>query len=142
MVPINGSMIREEATDTAKKLNKPAEYDGFKASSGWLQCWKSHYGIKQWAVEGESGQAQTETVESWMERLRVLCKGYKPEDIWNEGETGCFFCALPDKGLAEEGRRCKGGKKSKLRMTVAFFVKVIPWFCTAHNKMATVNKSM
>lgn len=35
-------------------------------------------------------QAQTETVESWMERLRELCKGYKPQDIWNEDETGCF----------------------------------------------------
>ena len=114
MVPINGPMIREEATEIAKKLNKPAEYDGFKASSGWLECWKSHYGIKQQAVEGESGQVQTETVESWMERQRDLCKGYKLEGIWNEDETGCFFCALPEKSLAEEGHRCKGGKKSKL----------------------------
>ena len=57
-----------------------------------------------------------------MERLRELCKGYRPENIWNEDETGCFFRALPEKGLAEEGRRCKGSKKSKLRMTVAFFV--------------------
>ena len=55
MVPINGPMIREEATEIAKKLNKPAEYDGFKASSGWLECWKSRYGIKHRAVEGESG---------------------------------------------------------------------------------------
>ena len=76
MVPINGLMIGEEATEIAKKLNKPAEYDGFKASSGWLECWKSHYGIRQRAVEGKSGQVQTETVESWMESLRELCKGY------------------------------------------------------------------
>ena len=82
MVPINGPMIREEATEIAKKLNKPAEYDGFKASSGWLECWKSHHGIKQRVVESESGQAQTETVESWMERLRELCKKKKrPEGV-------------------------------------------------------------
>ena len=81
MVPINGPMIREEATEIAKKLNNPVEYDGFKASSGWLECWKSRYGIKQRAVESESGQVQTETVESWMERLRELYKGYKLEDI-------------------------------------------------------------
>ena len=93
------------------------EYDGFKASRGWY-----YYGIKQRAVEGESGQIKTETVESWMERLRELCKGYKLEDIWNEDETGCFFRGLPDKSSAGEGCRCKGGKKSKLRMTVAFFV--------------------
>ena len=122
MVPINGPMIREEDTEIATKLNKPAEYDGFKASCGWLECWKSRYGITQRAIEGESAQVKNETVESCMERLRELCKGYKPEDIWNEDETGCFFRTLPDKSLAEEGRRCKGGKKSKLRMTVAFFV--------------------
>lgn len=122
MVPVNGPMIREEATEMAKKLNKSAEYDGFKASSGWIERWESRYGIKQRGVEGGSGQVQTETVDSWMERLRELCKGYKFEDIWNEDETGCFFRALPEKSLEEEGRRCKGGKKSKLRMTVAFFV--------------------
>ena len=121
MMPRNGPMI-QEATEIAKKLNKPVKYGGFKASSGWLECWKSRYGIKQRAVEGESGQVQAETAESCMERLRELCKGYKPEDIWNEDETGCFFHALPDKSLAEEGRGSKGGKKSKLRTTVAFFV--------------------
>ena len=57
-----------------------------------------------------------------MERLKEFCKGYKPEDIWNKDETGCFFPALPEKSLALEGRRCKGGKESKVRMTVAFFV--------------------
>ena len=82
----------------------------------------AQYHIKQRAVEGESGQVRSETIESWMERVRVLCKGYKPEDIWNQDDTGCFFRALPEKSLAEEGRKCKGGKKSKLRMTVAFFV--------------------
>lgn len=60
-----------------------------------------------------------------MERLRELSKGYKPEDTWNEDETGCFSFVrfLTKVILAEEGRRCQGGKKSKLRMTVAFFVK-------------------
>lgn len=37
-------------------------------------------------------------------------------------ETGCFWKALPDKGLAQKGKSCKGGKKSKQRITVAFFV--------------------
>ena len=117
MVPINGPMLQEEASAIAARLGS---YPDFKASSGWLECWKNRYSIKQRAVEGGSGQVHTETVTSWMKRLRELCKGYSPEDIWNEDETGCFFRALPEKSLAEEGRRCKGGKKSKLRMTVAF----------------------
>ena len=118
MVPINGPMLQEKASAIATRLGK---YPNLKASSGWLECWKNRYGIKQRAVEGESGQVQKEAVESWMERLRELCKDYNPEDMWNEDETGCFFRALPEKSLAEEGRRCKGGMKSKLRMTVALF---------------------
>ena len=110
-------MLQEEASAIAARLGS---YPDFKASSGWLECWKNRYSIKQRAVEGESGQVHTETVTSWMGRLKELCKGYSPEVPWNEDETGCFFRALPEKSLAEEGRRCKGGKKSKLRMTVAF----------------------
>ena len=34
-------------------------------------------------------------------------------------ETGCFWKALPEKGFAEKGKVCKGGKKSKLRLTIA-----------------------
>ena len=37
-------------------------------------------------------------------------------------ETGVFFKALPDRGLAEKKKKAKGGNKSKQRMTAAFFV--------------------
>ena len=37
-------------------------------------------------------------------------------------ETGCFFKALPEKGLAENKSQARGGKKSKTRLTIAFFV--------------------
>ena len=35
-------------------------------------------------------------------------------------ESGCFFKALPSKGLKQKGKKCEGGKKSKQRMTDAF----------------------
>ena len=35
---------------------------------------------------------------------------------------GSFFKAPPDTGLAKQTKKCKGGKKSKERLTVAFFV--------------------
>ena len=37
-------------------------------------------------------------------------------------ELGLFFKALPEKGLVEKSRRCKGGKKSKQLLTADFFV--------------------
>ena len=35
-------------------------------------------------------------------------------------ETGCFFKALPEKGLAEKKSQATGRKKSKTRLTIAF----------------------
>ena len=62
------------------------------------------------------------TVSAWMERLVELTRGYKLSDIWNMGETACFFKALPEKGLAEKRSQARGGKMSKTRLTIAFFV--------------------
>ena len=39
-------------------------------------------------------------------------------------ESGCFFKALPAKGLAQKGKKAKGGKKSKQSVTVALFVSL------------------
>ena len=42
--------------------------------------------------------------------------------MWNIDETGCFWKTLPDKGFAQKTKQCKGGKKCKQRVTVAFVV--------------------
>lgn len=89
----------------------------FKASNGWLDSFRSRHKLKQLTVSGDVAE---ETIEAWQERLKVLLKGYKAEDIWNEDETGCFFRALPEKSLSERKKECRGGKKSKERITVAF----------------------
>ena len=96
--------------------------DGFKASEGWLDKWKLSHGIKKNQISGESLDVSQTTVESWMERIKELCKGYDQRDILNMDESGCFFKALPTKGLAQKGKKTKGGKNSKQRITVAFFV--------------------
>ena len=59
------------------------------------------------------------TVSLWKERLNAITDGYALDDIWNLDETGCFYRDLPDKSLSEKAKRCKGGKKSKERLTVA-----------------------
>ena len=96
--------------------------DGFKVSERWLDKWKLSHGIKEKQISGESLDVSQTTVESWMERIKELCKGYDQRDILNRDESGCFFRALPAKGLAQKGKKAKGGKKSKQRITVAIFV--------------------
>ena len=39
--------------------------------------------------------------------------------IW---ETGVFWQALPDSGFGQRGKQCHGGKQSKRRITITFFV--------------------
>ena len=57
-----------------------------------------------------------------MERLPEIIRSYSAHDICNMDESGLFFKAFPDTGLAKKTKKCKGGKKSKERLTVAFFV--------------------
>ena len=91
-----------------QSLNLP-ELHRFKASEGWLDKWKLSHGIKEKQISGES--LDVCTVESWMERMKELCKGYDQRDILNMDESGCFFKALPAKGLAQKGKKTKGEKK-------------------------------
>ena len=109
---VNGPLLKEEAMSIKQSLNLP-ELDGFKASEGWLDKWKLSHSIKEKQISGESLDVSQTTMESWMERIKELCKGYDQRDILNLGESGCFFKALPAKGLAQKGKKIKGGKKSK-----------------------------
>ena len=88
---------------------------------GWKK-WKSCYGIRETRITGEAGDVSVSTVRSWIERLSELVKGYRLEDVWNMDEFGLFFKLFPDKGLIEKTKSKKGGKKSKVRLTAAFFV--------------------
>ena len=62
------------------------------------------------------------TVDSGKERIPEVIEGYSAQNIWNMDETGCFWRALPDKGLGQKGKLCKSDKKSKERMIVVLFV--------------------
>ena len=102
----------------AEKLGYPE----FNASSGWLTRFKERNNLSQRKLCGKSADVPEATVYSWKERLGSIISGYAMQDIWNMNETGCFYRALPDKSLSEKVKKCKGGKKSKERLTVAFFV--------------------
>ena len=83
------------------------------------------YNVKQLKICGESGDVQGETVESWKERLPEIVQGYEKQDVWNMDETDIFWCALPNRGFGQKSKSCKGEKKSKQHITVAFFCSCI-----------------
>ena len=109
----------------AKEIAERMGISEFKASNGWLHKWKQRYNIKQVSICGESADVRGDTVTSWKERLPEIVSGYAQRDIWNLDETGLFWKALPDKGFAEKASKCKGGKKIKVRITVALIVDAL-----------------
>ena len=113
-----GPQLCEKARQIAAKLG----CDNFKASNGWLDRWKKRYDIHKMKINGESGDVAGETITSWKERIPELLRGYSAENVWNIDETGCFWRALPEHGFGRKGSECKGGKKSKQRLTIAFMV--------------------
>lgn len=67
---------------------------------------------------GESASVPTSVIEDWLQTLPSLLQGYDPADIFNADETGLFFQCLPNKTAIFKGDECKGGKQSKVRVTV------------------------
>ena len=81
---------------------------------------EKRHNLAQMNIAGE-GDVNEKTVESWHECIKELTKGYEPQDVWNQDETGCFWRALPGKSLSTKGKRCRGGKNAKQRITASFF---------------------
>ena len=56
----------------------------------------------------------------WRDCLKFSGGIYAKEDVYNLDETGSFWRALPDRVFGKKGKQCKGGERSKERITVAF----------------------
>lgn len=92
----DGPLLMEKAKEISERLG--FEAGTFKASNGWLECWKKRHSIKRLVICGESGDVRGETVASWRERLPEIVSSYAPQDVWNLDESGLFWRALPEKG--------------------------------------------
>uniref|UniRef100_H3B248 HTH CENPB-type domain-containing protein n=1 Tax=Latimeria chalumnae TaxID=7897 RepID=H3B248_LATCH len=113
-IPLLGPIIQEKATAFTAELG----LNDFKASNGWLDCWKSHE-VKAFKISGKSVDVDIEVVDDFKEHLLDIVQGYAPSNIFNCDETGLFFCLLPDKILSTKGEACKGTKLAKERVTYA-----------------------
>ena len=85
-LPISGSLVQEIALSFAKSLNK----DGFKASNGWSNKFKTRHSISQ-AVIWESGCIDEEVVQNWKSLIPDIAAGYTIRDIYNMDKSGIFF---------------------------------------------------
>lgn len=112
-ISVTGVMLREKAKEIAEELNKT----DFKASNGWLISFKNRHGIQPKQIL-EADDQSDEKLKQWRKKLPVLIWGYKPQDLYNCGESGLFFRALPSRTLLEKDEACMEGKYAKERLTV------------------------
>ena len=88
-----------------RKFNSIRSWPGLediKASEGWLQKCKWSYGIRVKRISGEAFDVSAKTVESLLEQIRELCKGYEMKYIYNIDESGFQQKNWPKKGRKEK----------------------------------------
>ena len=100
-IPVSGTMLQEEALIKAEKLG----VEGFATSNGWLESFKRTQNLCAMSVAGEEGDVNSMALKSWKERSRELIRGWKPENIWNIDETGCFWKGLPEVSLNKKRKQ-------------------------------------
>ena len=97
----HGAILQEDALKIKTELNDSNLRD-FESCNGWLEYFKKRFGLRQTRIVGEAGDVPKTTIKAWMERLPEIIQGYSADDAWNMDESGFFFKALPDTGLAKK----------------------------------------
>ena len=97
----DGAVLQEEALEIETKL-KGSNLEDFKASNGWLEHFKKRFGLRQTRIVEQARDVPITTVKAWIEQLPKIIQAYSADNIWNMDESGLFFKALPDTGLARK----------------------------------------
>lgn len=114
-IPINGPLLCQQAKKFACMLGVV----DFKASHGWLARFRDRHGIVFKMIQGEEKCAPVNDANEWREnKMKEILGKYQPRDIYNADETGLYYQLLPERTLTFKGDNCKGGKRSKQRLTV------------------------
>ncbi|GBO05028.1 Tigger transposable element-derived protein 4 [Araneus ventricosus] len=114
-IPISGQMMQRKAEDFAKELGRG---EHFKGSNGWLESFKNKHKIVLRKLFSEKASIPESVCEEWIKDIPALVKGYEPKNIFNADETGLFYKCLPDKTTMFKDEEYRGGKQSKVRLTV------------------------
>ncbi|XP_075786173.1 tigger transposable element-derived protein 4 [Pelodiscus sinensis] len=114
-VPVNGPMLRFKANDFAQKLG----HSDFQRSNGWLDRFKSRYGLIFRSQPVEAVATTIDTLPVWYQNvLPCYLNDYQPKNVFNVKETGLFYRMLPTNTFSFKGETCSVGKLSKERITV------------------------
>lgn len=116
-MPVNGQILKEKAKFFQHKFK---ETDDFKASDGWLERFRTRYGIRFLKISGEKLSSQPELVEPFKQKLMTKINELELDlsQVYNADETGLYWKLLPEKTyVASTERTAPGRKVEKQRIT-------------------------
>ncbi|NWY70315.1 TIGD4 protein, partial [Erithacus rubecula] len=115
-VPISGRMLRLKANDFAQKLG----HSDFICSNGWLDRFKSRYGLvfRAEPVKAAAAPAVGAPTPWYQNVLRYFLNYYQPKNVFYIQETKLLYQMLPHNTFAFKGETCSVGKQSKESITV------------------------
>ena len=119
---VTGPFLLEKSKYIAEKLktrNVPGYLEPVFLDLNWIERWKKRHNITSRQISGESQSADHEGADNWLSKqLKLIKEEFQNKDIFNADETGLFWKMTPDRTLSFRGDLCKGGKRSKERVTV------------------------
>ena len=106
----SGPMLYKKRTEFEKALNIPEEER--LTGKGWIPPFCRAYKIHQIPRHGKSASVDPVIANAERKRCITINNEYPPKDRFNGDETGFFWTAPPDRGLAlEEMNGKKNNKK-------------------------------
>ena len=92
-IPVNGPLLLAKADVLAAALHD----DSFKATTGFIDQWKTRHGITFKKICGEERSVSPQDTENWLNiTLPQLLGRFSPEDVYNLDETGLFYKLKPN----------------------------------------------
>ena len=117
-IPLSSEAIKEQARRFWSRLPQYQEMELPQFSNGWLEGFKKRHGIKQRIRHGEAASLDETAIAEQILGVQTAARAYSPCDVYNCDETGLFWKATPDRGLATQ--QFSGTKKHKDRLTLHF----------------------
>jgi len=113
--PISGPLLQEKAKHFFTQLNTETADREFKASTGWLEKFKTRHGIRNVSIQGEKLSAAEENVEPFLQKLHKVIKEKNliPKQIYNASKTGLLWKCLQQRTRFLSRKICSRIQKSK-----------------------------
>jgi hypothetical protein len=114
-IPLSEELLKEKAMQISHEFGNTSK---FVASNGWLEGFRKRNDILFKNIQGESASVPQNIVSDWITKLELIIADYEINDIYNGDEFGVFWKCMPNKTMLLKGQSCKGGKRSKERVSI------------------------